>query len=94
MSRTCMCITCKLVPMRYYVYLLANRTHMYIGTTTDYGNCIMLDFLVLHCFSMSTLVCMHMYDFKCRIMTGNTSKQGRLKRKGKIIEEQEHQGRC
>ena len=40
-------------------------------------------------FYISMLVCMHMYDFKCRIMTGNTSKQGQLKRKEKVIEEKE-----
>ena len=45
-------------------------------------------------FYISMLVCMHMSDFKCNIMTGNTSKQGQLKRKGKVIEEQEHRGRC
>ena len=36
-------ITGKLVLMWKYVNLLANRTVMYIGTTVDYGNCIVLD---------------------------------------------------
>ena len=39
-----MYLTGKVVPMMEYVYLLENRTDMYIGTTVDCGNCIMLDF--------------------------------------------------
>ena len=44
---------------------------MYIGTTVDCGNCIMLvyEFYIV---SMSILVYVHIYDFKCRMMTGNT----------------------
>jgi len=44
---------------------------MYIGTTMDCGNCIML-FYEFYIVSMSILVYLHMYDFKCRMMTGNT----------------------
>ena len=45
MPETCMCIAGKLVPMRQYVYLLANRIDMYIGTTMDYESCVVLEFL-------------------------------------------------
>ena len=39
-----MYLTGKVLPMMQYVYLLENRNDMYIGTTVDYGNCIVLYF--------------------------------------------------
>ena len=52
-----------------------------------YENCISEFYILM-------LVRMHMSDFKCRIMTGNTRKQGQLNRKGKVIEEREHRQWC
>ena len=67
------------VQVNWYPYVIGNRTDMLY--------CISKFYILM-------LVCMHMSEFKCRIMTGNTSTQGELKRKGNVIEEQEHRGRC
>ena len=74
------------VQVNYYLCLIGNWIDMLWK--------LFFDFWVLLSFSMSMIVCMHMCDFKCRIMTRNTRKQGWLKGKGKIIEEQERRGWC